>query len=159
MTLAAIGTTAAGFRISVITAACTSGAGRGGEGGRGALTGTGGNAIGSIAASRNTPIDRARRVDVFSDARVGTIAVRTPTSVACATTLSHKPLLKRERDTARVSNRASFNRSGIGRTQLQSRSVPCPETMLCAYANSKRGAAWTRAVAETAELNGIRRSA
>jgi hypothetical protein len=103
----------------VIIAVRTGGAGRGGEGARGTLTGTGGNAVGSIAASRNTPIDRVPGVGVCSDARVGTIAVRTPTIAACVTTLSHKPLLKRERDAARVPNRASFNRSDIGRTQLK----------------------------------------
>ena len=94
--LVAIVSTTAALCTSGIIAVRTGAVGRGGEGRSGALAGTGGTAIGSMEGTVNAPIDRARGVDAFSEARVGTMAVRTPKSVACATTLSHKPLLKRD---------------------------------------------------------------
>ena len=66
--MAASVATAAGLCTSGIIAVRTGGAGRGGEGARGTITGTGGNAVGSMTASRNTPIDRVPGVSVFSDA-------------------------------------------------------------------------------------------
>src|SRR5215472_5432101 len=88
-----------------------------GTGTRGDSTGIDRNVTGSVDGILNTAIDRGRDVDVFSDARVGTTAVRTTASVAC-TTLSHRPVFERERGRARVLVRVPVNRTDMCRTDL-----------------------------------------
>ena len=74
---------------------------------------------GAVDGHLNTGIDRGRGADGFSDARVGTTAVRTMANVTCAATLSHRPVLERADGRARVLNRASLNRTDIERTELK----------------------------------------
>jgi hypothetical protein len=137
---AAIGATATGFGNFAITTSRTDrdGTGTGGAGRRGASTDR--NVIGSVEGNLNTAIDRGRGVDAFSDARVGTTAVSTPAKVACTTTLSHKPVLEREPEGARVLNRASLNKSDMCRTDLKCRSVLLRRAAVCGVRESKRSA-------------------
>jgi hypothetical protein len=119
--LAAIGATATGFGVSAFAATCTGrgGTGTGSAGRRGASTRIGGSVTVSMDGKVNTAIDRDRDADVFSDARVGTTASRTPKSVACTRTLSQRPVPERARGRAGMLNRASVNRTDMCRTDLK----------------------------------------
>src|SRR5258706_64120 len=122
-----------GFGTSAITAACTGRTGTGGEGRRGAATGidrNGCNGIGLVAAHLNTEIDRGLGVEGFSEARIGT-TIRTTANVACTMTLSHSPVVERERGRARVLNRASLNRTDICYTELNAEACRSGDDAVC----------------------------
>jgi hypothetical protein len=74
----------------------------------------------------NTILDRMR-TDGSSDARIGA-AIKTTTTIAWATTLSHKPGVQRRCE--RVFNRASSNRIAMFCTELKCRSVQLPRRCL-----------------------------
>jgi hypothetical protein len=103
--LATIGATAGGFGTSALASSRTGRGGAGGAGRRGATTGADGNF--TVAGKMNTILDRMLGADGFSEARIGT-TIRTTTTMACKTTLSHRPVV--QRPCGRVLNRTSSNR-------------------------------------------------
>ena len=136
--LATIGATGSGFGTSALASSRIGRGGAGGAGRRGATTGADGNFTSSVAGKMNTPIDRMRGVDGFSDARIGT-TIRTTATMACNTTLSHRPVV--ERPCGRVLNRASSNRIDMCRTELKCRSVLLQRRCCLGSSYSKRSAA------------------
>ena len=118
--LATIGATGSGFGTSALASSRIGRGGAGRAGRRGATTGADGNFTSSVAGMMNTIVDRLRGAGGFSDARIG-MTIRTTTTMACNTTLSHRPVV--QRPCGRVLNRASSNRIDMCRTELKCRSV------------------------------------
>jgi hypothetical protein len=109
-----------GFGASALTSSRTGRGGGGGAGRLGATRGTDGNVTGWVAGIKNTIRDRVGGGDDSSDARIGA-AIRTTTTTACNTTLSHRPGVQRPR--GRVLKRESANRIDMCRTEPKCRSV------------------------------------
>src|SRR4029450_2040264 len=86
-----------------------------------------GNLTGWVAGIKNTIRDRVGGGDDSSDARIGA-AIRTTTTTACNTTLSHRPGVQRPR--GRVLNRESANRIDMCRTEPKCRSVQASAAIL-----------------------------
>jgi hypothetical protein len=124
--LATIGATGSGFGTSALI---TSRIGRGGRGAgrRGATRGAAGNFTSAVAGKMNTILDRVRGIDGFADARIGA-TTRTTATMACNTTLSHRPVV--ERPCGHVLNRASSNRIDMCRTELKCPKRTAPAAML-----------------------------
>jgi hypothetical protein len=118
--LATTGATGSGFGTSALAGSRIGRGGAGGAEGRGATRGADGNFTSAVAGMTNTPMDRGRGVEGASDARIGT-TIRTRATMACNTTLSHRPVV--QRPGGGVLNRASSNRIDMCRTELKCRSV------------------------------------
>ena len=86
----------------------------------------------------NTILDRMLGADGFSEAPIET-TIRATTTMACNTTLSHRPVV--QRPCGGVLNRASSNRIDMCRTELKCRSVLLQRRCCLGSSYSKRSAA------------------